>query len=135
MSKNKNQNRYNDLRPLPSPEAEEIPEVESFELAASEILSKSPETPPAIIPEIVGERLTKIPVVVGKLFGLVKNPETKFGYTFYFILTAHVGDDGEIIEVIKSKDSWFMWEALHKVNRFMEEACIEIMKNRDGEKK
>lgn len=71
----------------------------------------------------------KIAAVAGQLFGLVKDPVTRYGYTFYFMVTATIDENGEIVKVEKSSQSWFMWEALHKMERATELSLIEIQKN------
>lgn len=68
------------------------------------------------------------PLIAGKLFGLVKAPVTRFGYEFYFIVTATIDEGGNIVSVEKSTQSWFMWEALHKMERATELSLIDIQK-------
>jgi hypothetical protein len=70
----------------------------------------------------------KSPVVAGKLFGLVKDPVRKLNYECFFLVTATVNDDGEIISVEKSDQSWLPWEAKHKMERAAELSLIETMK-------
>lgn len=63
----------------------------------------------------------KIELPVGKLFGLAKDPVRKAGILCYFLVSATVDEDGEIIKVDRSAQSWFLWEALHKQERASEE--------------
>jgi len=70
----------------------------------------------------------KLPVIAGKLFGLTKDSVRKFNYECYFLVTATVDDNGEIVAVTKSDQSWPIWEALHKMERATELSLIDIMK-------
>jgi len=70
----------------------------------------------------------KLPVVAGKLFGLTKDPVLKFNYQCYHLVTATVDEDGEIIDVEKSDQSWFLWEALHKMERAQEEEVVNLQR-------
>jgi hypothetical protein len=94
-------------------------------------MAKKPTTPvpsPARTPALEPTPAAPISAIAGKLFGLVKDPTTRFGYEFYFLVTATINEAGEIVDVEKSSQSWFMWEALHKMERATELSLIDIQK-------
>lgn len=70
----------------------------------------------------------KSALTAGKLFGLVRDPVRKFNYECFFLVTATVDRNGEIIDVQKSDQSWLLWEALHKMERATEENVIDLMR-------
>lgn len=121
--------------PIPFVPAEEPPPISDEEIEAE--LDRAFDEETAAAERDFDQELEAPPerVVAGKLFGLVKDPIRKLNYECYFLITATVDEDGEIIAVEKSEQSWLPFEAKHKMERAAEESLIATMKNPSEAKK
>ena len=85
--------------------------------------------------QVVPKQVKPVSTPACTLFGLMKDPVRKSGYECFHIVTATIDENQNIASLVKSEQSWLIWEALHKMERSAEENLIELMHRKVKESK